>query len=84
MASSSRRFLSPQDTDRTVDEPVTHSKTSTFDSDDESSVINNLPVHEFLMIDKYENEDVTAHKEGVVYRVWHILPLLHGRIWKIM
>jgi hypothetical protein len=48
MASSSRRFLSPQYSERTVDETLTDSETSVFDSDDASSVINDLPVCEFL------------------------------------
>jgi hypothetical protein len=46
-----------QDIDRTVDEPLTDSETSVFDSDDESSVINDLPVSKFLTTDESENED---------------------------
>jgi hypothetical protein len=57
-------MLSPQDTDRTVDEPLTDSETSVFNSDDESSVIDDLPVHKFLTIDESENEDSDGAQSG--------------------
>jgi hypothetical protein len=60
MASSSRCFLS-QDI---VDEPLTDSETSVFDSDDESIVIDDLPVREFLTINEYENEDSDGAQRG--------------------
>jgi hypothetical protein len=47
-----------------VDEPLTDSKTSAFESDDESSVIDNLPVREFLTIDESENEDSDGAQSG--------------------
>ncbi|XP_021932761.1 piggyBac transposable element-derived protein 4-like [Zootermopsis nevadensis] len=64
MASSSRRFLSPQDIARSVDEPLTDSESSVFDSDDESSVIDDLPVREFLTCDESENEYNDGEQSG--------------------
>jgi hypothetical protein len=83
MALSTRRFLSPQDIDRTVDKPLTDSKTSVFYSDDETSAIGDLPVYESLTIDESENEDSDSAQSAVVYRVWHVLLLSHGRHGKL-
>jgi hypothetical protein len=75
--------LSPQDIYRTVDEHLADSETSVFDSDDESSVIDYLPVREFLTTDESENEDDDAQSGSGLPSVAHVL-LLHGRTWKIM
>jgi hypothetical protein len=56
MASSSRVFLSSEKVDKVLDEVLSDSESSFFDSDD-SSGIDDLPVGEAIAIERTEDED---------------------------
>jgi hypothetical protein len=55
IASSSRVLLSSENVDKVLDEILSDSESSFFDSDDDSSGINDLPVGEAIAVERIED-----------------------------
>jgi hypothetical protein len=57
MASASRVFLSCDNVERILEETLSDSENSLLHSEDDSSVIEDLSIHEAIAIEGSENED---------------------------
>jgi hypothetical protein len=76
MASSSRVFLSSEKVDKVLDEILSDSESSFFDSDDDSSGIDDLPVGEAIAVERTEDEDTDSE---VLFNLCLALLGLRGR-----
>jgi hypothetical protein len=86
MASTTRVCLLGDDVESILEETLSDSENSLFDSDDDSSVIEDLPIHKPTAIDGNENEDCDSAQGPTCAFCWVLLVLwqLHGRTWLIM
>jgi hypothetical protein len=64
VASTSRMLLLGDDVERILEETLSDRENSLFDSDDDSSVIEDLPIHEAIAIKGRENEYIDSAQDS--------------------